>query len=39
MITADFDGTKECFKCEEGYTYDNDYHCITLAVAEEQGIC
>jgi len=22
LVTADFGSTKECFKCEEGYTYD-----------------
>lgn len=22
LVTADFGSVKECFKCEEGYTYD-----------------
>jgi len=22
LVTADFETAKECFKCEEGYTYD-----------------
>jgi len=39
LVTADFGSTKECYKCESGYTYDEKYHCITLADAETQGVC
>jgi len=39
LVTADFGDKQECYKCDSGYTYDEQYHCITLADAEEQGIC
>jgi len=40
LVTVEYaDNNKECYKCESGYTYDNEFKCIKLQEAEEKGIC